>query len=239
MVWTFLQVSEESALHSESGLDQSPIAKSTPTVKECSCLIWRDNSSQKLLSGMTSEQCQELLSQKKLTSSMEAFLVRTLALQDLEKAWMESEADYFTRSFAWPKKQSPNFYSLKMSVPLQGEVELPLPESLPKWGMIVDGVLYPLKDLWRRKKEKDGFCWPTPTASQAGKPIREPSPSRKNKKHGYDLQDKIGEMDSESIGKKINNQFLEWIMGIPLKWTEPEPWAIQFVLSRLKKRSKP
>ena len=70
---------------------------------------------------------------------------RTSALQDMEKAWKESEADYFSRSFAWPKKSSPNSYSWKtcQQLPFVGDCESL--EKLPKWGMIVDGALYPLR----------------------------------------------------------------------------------------------
>lgn len=238
MAWIYFLALEEFPSHSGNGLDQSPIAKSTPTVKESCSVVWEQKNYDTLQFGMTSELYLNTIYQGALILSMEDFHARTLALQDMEKDWVESEADFFSRSLAWPKKSSPNFYSLKMSVPFQGEVDLPLPESLPTWGMIVDGVLYPLKDLWRRKNAIDGFSWPTPTASQAGKPIREPSPTRKSKKHGYDLQDKIGEMNSDLIGKKINSQFLEWIMGIPLKWTELNAWAIRFVLSKQEKHLK-
>jgi hypothetical protein len=122
-------------------------------------------------------------------------------------------------------------------------------EKLPKWGMTVDGVLFPLLALERYIREKDGSYWPTPTtsdrynpcfkndhdlrkgnlrgvvhyatptASQANKPIREPSPSRKNKSHGEDLQDSIGRLNPESIGKRLSVEFVECLMGYPFKWS--------------------
>ena len=235
MVWIFLAESEEFQSHLKNGCDQLPIVKSTPIAKVFFYHGWPKEDYPRLLSLKTYVALQDWTSRETFTSYMEDSPVRISLLLEMEKAWRESEADYFSRSCAWPKKSSPRFYSLKMSVPLQGEVDLPLPESLPRWGMIVDGVLYPLKDLWRRIKGKDGFCLPTPTASQAGKPIRKPSPSRENKLHGYDIQDRIGEMDSESIGKKINVHLLEWMMGYSLNWTELEHWAIQFVLSKQEK----
>jgi hypothetical protein len=190
----------------------------------------------------------KLLNQKdsKLSTSSSAASrdhAKTSVLQELERAWQESEAAFFTRSFAWPKKSSQSFYSLKMSVPSQGEVDLPLPESLPKWGMIVDGVLYPLRALERYTVAKDFSCWPTPKmatpcASQANKPIRQPSPSRIKKEHGEDLQDSIGRLNPESIGKRLSVEFVECLMGYPFKWTNCERWAIQYVHSKSKKRSK-
>ena len=238
MVWIYLVESEECQSPLTNGSNQSHIAKSIPIVKEC---YYQDNPLgvlRLLRSGMIYSPSMQKMSDVELISYTEVSPAKTSLLSEMEKAWRVSEADYFSRSYAWPKKSSPSFYSLRMSVPLQGEVDLPLPKSLPRWGMIVDGVLYPLKDLWRRIEGKDGFYLPTPTASQAGKPIRKPSPSRKNKVHGYDIQDRIGEMDSESIGKKINVHLLEWMMGYRLKWTELEHWAIQFVHNKLEKRLK-
>jgi hypothetical protein len=64
---------------------------------------------------------------------------------------------------------------------------------------------------------------PTPTASQANKLIRNPSPTRLNGTHGWDIQDRIGLIIPNLIGKKINPQFLEWMMGYPISWTEIKP----------------
>jgi hypothetical protein len=66
---------------------------------------------------------------------------------------------------------------------------------------------------------KIGFNLPTPLASQGDKPIRAPSPSRIQGSHGYDLQERIGQLKPHLIGKKINPQFVEWIMGYPKDWT--------------------
>ena len=88
---------------------------------------------------------------------------RILALQDLEKAWQESEVDCFSRSCAWPKKSSPSSYSLKMFRPLLPEEDSQSPSKLPKWGMIVDGVLYPLQALELYIVAIDGSYWLTPT----------------------------------------------------------------------------
>lgn len=238
MAWTFLAASEESATHSETTSDQSPIAKSTPIVKQSCSHEWPDCLLQPLPYGMT------LKVSPSSTSSQESILfmvvshARELVLLDMEKAWRTSEADYFSRSCAWPKKSSPDSYSLKTSQQLQEEEDIKLSKHLPPSGIHVDGSLRVVKRLDRPRIVKDGFVWPTPTASQASKPIREPSPSRKANEHGYDLQDKIGEIHPWLIGKKINPQFLEWMMMYPLGWTELEPWAMQFVSSKRVKHLK-
>jgi hypothetical protein len=98
------------------------------------------------------------------TSSMAGFHARTLALREMEKVWQESEADFFSKSCAWPKKQSPRSFSLKTS-PQSEHVDFQqCSTNLPKQGMIVDMVFYPLTTWERRTEGNDGFCWQSPVA---------------------------------------------------------------------------
>lgn len=69
--------------------------------------------------------------------------------------------------------------------------------------------------------------YPTPTASQDYKPIRKLAPSEKNGDHGTMLVGAIGEKHPELIGKSLNPQFSEWLMGFPITWTELEPSETQ------------
>ena len=295
--------------------DQSPTANSTPIVKESCSTVYPTDYSLELQYGMISKRCRMMgeIGQES-TSFMEVSHARILALQERVKDWKGSEADYSTRSCAWPKKSSPRSYSLKMSQPLQAEGDFKSLERLPKWGMIVDGVLYPLHPLERYTVERDGsywltpstmehlpvregealenaqyrgknrdskrkvsgrlneqvaypHMWPTPNvsdslnpnmkdnhdikrgylravaliatlcASQANKPIRAPSPTRQQGKHGEDLQDSIGRLNPETIGKKLSVPFVESMMAYPTGWTDLEPWATQWFQSRSKKRS--
>src|SRR3990167_1684665 len=234
----FLAASEESASRLETWLTPLHIAKSTHTVKGSSCQEWQVETSTTLPYGTMLRLLGEMSLKAISTSYLADFPVKILALQAMEKAWQESEVDYFSRSCAWPKKSSPRLYSLKTPMSYQLEEEWKSSKRLPISGLTVGGLLRKLERKALRILEKDGFVWPTPTASQASKPIREPSPSRKKGKHGYDLQDKIGEIYPKLIGKRINPQFLEWMMSYPLGWTELKPWAIPFVLSKREKRLK-
>ena len=267
MGWIYLAELEDSQSHSVNGCDQSPIAKSTPIVKESSYLDNPMEAFSRLQYGMIYGPSQVVFSKEELLTSLQpAFHARISVLQDLEKAWQESGADFFSRSCAWPKKSSPNFYFLKTSLQLQPEEEFRLLQKLPKWGSMRGGVVYPLLPLERCIEEKDGFYWPTPqaraqsdtpserarhspclhtvvlmatpTASQANKPIRSPSPTRQNGTHGEDLQDSIGRLNPESIGKRLCPRWVSVLMGYPTTWTDLEPWAIAWFLSKQKKRSK-
>lgn len=275
---------------SESGCNQSPTAKSSHTAKASSCKECRKGICPKHQFGMIYEHypLEILITNLPLTSSTEAFPAKISVLQAVEQAWKESEADFFSRSCAWPKKSSPSSYSLKMSQPSLVEAVFESLEKLPRWGMIVVGVLYPLHPLEPCTKERDGSYWPTPaardwkdsgtepsaqsrkspclpaavmmfptpntsdclnanmkdnhdlkkgylrgvvlatpTASQASKPIRAPSPSCQNGTHGENLQDSIGRLNPESIGKKLSVQFVELLMGYPDRWTDLNPLETQ------------
>lgn len=262
MAWIYLEKStdspsslesEDSTLHSMNGCGQSPIAKSIHIVKESCFQGWRIVTSLHVPYGTIYEHLIQVNGDKQSISFTEDFLAKTLALQDLEKAWMESEADFFTKSSGCVAAYSQNLSSWKMFPSSVLGVEKIWSENLPKSGMTVDGVLYPLQISEHITKEKGFFSWPspnnpfghlkimympTPTASQAGKPIRHPSPSRLKGKHGWDLQDFVGYIRPETIGKKISVEWIGMIMGFPLKWTELDPWVIQYVRSKQKKRSK-
>jgi hypothetical protein len=187
-----------------------------------------------------------------------------------------------------------------MSRPSLVEAVFALLEKLPKWGMIVDGVLYPLRPLERCTKEidssllpKDGRLWMTPKAGQCGMTARtkgrpleksthlsaqiycqmwptptardwkekgtEPSALNRNslrlpamtqmfptpdanmrgaykdaekrKGHHFTLQDAIG-------SGKLNPAWVAWLMGYSTEWINLDPLAMQWFLSRRKKRSK-
>ena len=82
--------------------------------------------------------------------------------------WGESEAYFFSRSCAWPKKSSPRSYSLKTSAQSEHGDWTELSKKLPKSGMTVDGVCYPLQTLELTTKENDGSVWlGTPRATEA------------------------------------------------------------------------
>ena len=239
MAWIYLAALEDSASHSMNGLDQLPIAKSTPIVKESCSVVYPTDHPLMRQYGMISNRCRMMGEiGPRSTSFMEVSHARTLALLELKKAYLLSEVDCFSFSRDWLTKLNPSSYSLKMFPMSSKSVEVKSLKNLTRWGWTAVGVAFLPQVVEPRIKEIDGSCWPTITASQAGKPIRKPSLTRRLGLHGYDLQDKIGEKCPEFIGQKINVLFLEWLMGMNLNWTELEPWAMPWFLSKRKKRSK-
>ena len=59
-----------------------------------------------------------------------------------------------------------------------------------------------------------------PTASQKHKKIRLLTPSEENGTHGKALPGRLGEHYPEIIGRYPNPQFLEWMMGFPIGWSD-------------------
>jgi hypothetical protein len=230
MAWIYLAESEESALHLENGFDQSPIAKSTHIVKE-SCyqdkflVIYMQHLYGMMLKAFKGE---SLI--VRLISSTLASPAKILVLLDVEKAWKESEAAYFTRSLSCVAKLSQDSSSWKTCQLSLIEEEPKWLEKLPRWGMIVDGALYPLRPLEQSIKGKDGSYWPSPDASDSTRgPTKTYNPKSKSQS---------GRTLTSFAGGKLSPHWVEKVMGYPSKWTELEHWAIQWFLSKRKKHLK-
>ena len=151
-----------------SGSDPSPTAKSTPTVRECCSHECQWVKLKEPQSGTILGLLMGKRSGGSLILSTEGFRARTSVLQDAEKAWQESEADYIGRStgYVWRSAQG-SYFSKTYQLSLFEE-EQPSWTRLPRSGMTVDGQCYRLKRWARRIRERGGFCLPTPRAVGTG-----------------------------------------------------------------------
>jgi len=257
MVWTYLAESVESQKHSKTGCSLSHIVKSTNTLPPFSCLKCRQVNYLQHQSGTMCVHCQQMNCQKS-TSSTEDSPAKTSALLELEKAWKEAEAAYSLRSCDSLMYYDHSSSSWKMCQQSLLEDLLPLPKKLPKEAMIRDGVLYPLVKLAHPIKEKDGGYLPTPTASSYGtqksRPNNKARPSletmaRKNlwpTPTARDYKDN-GKSPAElarnsktlatHAGGQLNPQWVEWLMGYPVGWTELKDSVMQWYQNARKQRS--
>jgi len=168
MAWIYLQESEESQRLYPLGLNPSDTVISNCSHKPQSLVDSGSENYQEPLSVPTLEVL-EAENFPKSTLSMEASHARTLALQGAVRAWKESEADYFSRSCALSLKFDRRLSSWKMSqLSLLEDLERS-PQKLPKQGMIVGGLLYPLQKSERHIEEKGGGYLPTPTTCEGGR----------------------------------------------------------------------
>lgn len=229
MAWTYLVESEESAWPLAIGSDLSPTARSTPIVKQsCSLDSMKENCIKRQF-GTMSEQFKQAFFPQLRISYAGGSLVRTSVLQAMEKAWTESAVDFFGKSCAYPKRSSPISYSLKTSQRSLLEEEEPWFRRLPKSGMIVDGILYPLLNVGHCTKEKGGFYWPTPRANN-----KMDCPSERRRDNPQ--LETIVNIKQSTFGKKLCPRFVELLMGFHLDWTELDHWATQWFQSRRKRR---
>ena len=81
---------------------------------------------------------------------------------------------------------------------------------------------YQLQESKHRTRENGVSLLPTPTASQDYKPIRPQSPSEKAGKHGTALPGSLGVIYPSLIGHYIHPEYIEWMMGFPANWTNPD-----------------
>src|SRR5690606_1781812 len=79
-------------------------------------------------------------------------------------------------------------------------------------------LLYRLQQSAHLTDGTEPLSLPTPTTSQNHKPIRALAPSEANGTHGVILPGGLGHKYPDLIGKYINPEYLEWMMGFPIGW---------------------
>ena len=203
---------------------QSPTAKSNHTAKASSCRECKKEICPKHQFGTMYEHyhmtnCPELI------SYTEDFHARTLALLEMEKAWRESEAVFFSKSCAWPKKSSPRSYFLKMWPHCEQEDLKPFCKNLPKQGMIAGGQCCALPRWEPYIKEKGFLFLPTIGANEykgSGKKRFKGSAEYRGTKMSEGLR------SSESDPIYTHPDFAEVAMGYPLGWSVLTPLETQY-----------
>jgi hypothetical protein len=165
MAWIYFQAEADYQKPLRSGLSPSHIVKSTDSRSRCCCPEWQRASCPAHLSGTTSQPLREIHGggRQCLTLSSEDSPARISALQGLERAWTESEADYFTKPYDYVANFDRDSFSWKTSQLSLFEDSTALLWSSLRWGMIVAGRLYQPQKLAPRTCESDGSLLPTPT----------------------------------------------------------------------------
>lgn len=209
--------SEESATPLEISSELDCIVKLSPIASECFLKICEEGSCTRLEFGKTSETSRAGLTVK-LTLSQEGSPARISALQALEQAWRESEADYFSSCSDGSMFSNQDSSFLRMWPRLDREEPIELAKNWPKEGMIVDGRLIELVITERPTIERDGGYLPTPTASDGSRGAAKVYNPKARMQSGRCLVT-YAARHPEHPGK-LNPQFLEWMMGYHIGWTE-------------------
>ncbi len=169
MAWIYFQESADSVSRSNLGSEPSHIASQTDTRKLFLCPECDMLSLSTPQSGMTCEHFEANSYWPEWRSSWAVSHARTLALQDMEQAWRESEAVCFSKSSDWSMNYDRASCSWKMSRQSEHADSQPSSVNLPASGMTVAGRLFQPQNLEPRTLGKDGSCsLPTPSATSAG-----------------------------------------------------------------------
>ncbi len=124
----------------------------------------------------------------------------------------------------WPefirvvREQKPNMLLVKM---LMASYQQYMSVFAPTWKKVItkSGRSVFRLVLSERTMKDTGFVFlASPRASQDYKPIRVQTPKEHSGKHGQTLCASIGIIYPEHIGRYINPQFVEWLMGFPIGW---------------------
>ena len=193
--------------------------------------------------GMTYKPLMDDLGKELLTSFLEAFLVKTSALQEKAQesqgndqecgaTWRASLAKYDPDSCSWKTVQHSLFVDLESSS-----------VTWPKSGMTAGGLCWELPTLAHRTSETDSGLWPTPTVcgnynrkgasatsgdGLATAVLKCATPTARDWRSGKASQatmERNSRPLSEQIGGSLNPTWVEWLMGWPLGWTDLKPLA--------------
>jgi hypothetical protein len=168
--------------------------------------------------GLTLQLLTESRGEELLTWYRAVFLARTsqalvqiVNTMEPSKGLMALKAAYGVSSQESLGKYDPDTHSLKTA---QISLLADLPESfvtLPRWGLMLDGALYPQKPLALTTNAPECGLLPTPTAHNA-------------KEGGYPAEHT---RNTPTLGARLGGRphplFNEWMMGWPLGWTDLKP----------------
>lgn len=252
MSWLFSRalVAAYSAVNCSDGEQSAPLnAKCTPHLylhSDKTTAFWTRFPSGMMCEPLTADRGAALL-----TWYLAAFPVRTYLSPEREPESPEHEADYGQRWRELSVRYDRNSCSWRTHQCLFTEDLQESSVTLPRWGMMRDGVCWERMMSGRRTRETESGLWQTPTVScatggqtcRSGKRKNElllagavknfPTPKARDWKgqtqRGIHAPgDAIPNMDNgdgKPIGGQLNPTWVEWLMGWPLEWTGLKPLA--------------
>ena len=176
-------------------------------------------SSQLSRSGMTFKPLMENLGEAVLMSFLEAFPVRTsLAQEKVQESterdpvcgdtWQESSVKFDLNTSSWKTHQC-----------LWDEDLLEPSVTLPRWGMMQNGVCWERTTLPHLTSATGSGLWLTPSANEdaAG------TPNGKMQRMLGNCVGVRGVTPEEWATGTLNPPWVEWLMGWPIGWTDLKP----------------
>lgn len=147
-----------------------------------------------------------------LTWYREVFLARECPQQDQEPASIIPKVDCGVNKPASFAKWNQDTHSWRTVPSLHEEASTSFSGTWPQWGLMRDGACYRVeKKALPTKENESGYWLPTPTAHNA----KEGNYPAERTRNTPTL--------AAALGGKINPQFTEWMMGLPIGYTDLSP----------------
>lgn len=235
MAWIYLAELEDSPLPWRNGSDQLPIVKTTHMPRPCFCHECGVVNSKFHPSGTTCEHSTDTLFARIQILSLEDSHARTSVLRDMVSVWKENVAASIGKCIDLSKNLSRHSFSSKTSLRF-------VPAELAKWshplphsGILQTGMLYPRAKSARPFWAKDGFFLPRPTAKHYGS-----NKGGSGGRIGAKVRHSIHQLATKGLlpghpKAALNREYLEMVMGYPLRWTVIAAWVIPWYISKRKK----
>jgi len=171
--------------------------------------------------GMTYKPLTDIPGEELSMSSVVAFHVKTLVPQEKAQGLTESDQECggkWQGSFTKYDQDSSLWRTHQCS--LLGDLE-PFLETWPQWGLMRDGECWEQQTLEQNIKETECGSLPTPIASM----WKQRKWWVRKQYHGNLSELPCGNPQKYGhlVGLPINPQWLEWLMGWPIGWTELKP----------------
>ena len=179
--------------------------------------------------GMTYKPLTESRGEELLTSYLAGFHAKTFQPQEMEMDSKEKEAECGIKWRGWLAKYNQNSCSWKTPQCSLLEEEQESLETLPKWGMTVDGLLWEQPMWMPHTKEREFGFLPTPVASDC-KGGTSKTVHYINQRYvrislttGTEFGAKLSAAYQLMTGSPLPANFSEWMMGWPQGWTDLKP----------------
>ena len=156
-------------------------------------------------------------------SSAVAFHAKTSQVLEKEQASKANEADCGPKCAGSLARYNPSSRSWKTAQCslFGGLVEFS--ETWPEWGMTQDGEFWALSMPAHLTKETESGFWPTPRKSESNE--ANATIEARKARTGASCNDNLHAAAERRLGKrvKIMPNFVEWLMGWPIGWTDLQP----------------
>lgn len=237
MSYTYLQgQGEESSVDNFQDIPAYVLSRLKSTQENYCSKDSETESCQNSPSGTISTPLTENRGEEESISFAEGFLVRTFLQQEKELASRANALGFGERWHGWLAKYDQDLSLWKTPQCSLLEDYIEFSETWPKWGMMHDGACWELMTSVLHTEGRESGYWHIPIVIFREHKSSYPTPGTTGMSNGSGNCEKanklhesgqISEEERKSMragnGGQLNPDWVEWLMGWPIKWTALEP----------------